>query len=34
MDVKIGCDFSTGSHNSLLQQIGNFVAALEYIRKA
>ena len=34
LDVEICCDFSIGSHNNLLQQIGNFVAALEYIRKA
>ena len=27
-DIKIGCDFSVGSHNNLLQQIDNFVAAL------
>jgi hypothetical protein len=27
-DIKIGCGFSVGSHNNLLQQIDNFVAAL------
>src|SRR5215469_14445845 len=30
LDVKISSDFSIGSHNNLLQQIGNSVAALEY----
>jgi hypothetical protein len=34
LDVKIGSDFSIGSHNNLLQQIGNSVAALEYVRNA
>jgi hypothetical protein len=32
-DVKIHRDFRIRSHNHLLQQIANFVATLEYIRR-